>query len=101
MHNDLISCKSDARCNEHKYEDISNCSKCTELKQLVNNFQTHKCTFSCQKKKRILKVHANEGLGRDQNEPSDEFVVKLCRYKFPRYPLDKLEIVRRQRLSDY
>ena len=45
------------------------------------------------KKKRIVKVHANEGLRKDQKEPLDEMVVRLCRYKFPRYPLDKLEIL--------
>ena len=55
LHNDLISCKGDARCSDHKKEDNnSDCSKCTELKHLVKNFQTHKCTFSCQKKRKEL-----------------------------------------------
>ena len=53
----------------------------------------HNCTFSCQKKKRILRIYPNEGLGKNEKDAQEPLVIKTCRYKFPRVPLDETVIL--------
>ena len=94
----LISCsEDDARCPIHSEEaDLANCEDCEDcgvLKEHVKTFQTHGCTFTCKKKKKILKISGNEGLGKNDPQTSSELSVAVCRFKFPRFPLDKTTLV--------
>ena len=54
----------DAKCRIHRRElsgrnsDVS-CSDCDLIKERVLLFNTHGCTFSCKKKKKMLKIKEN------------------------------------------
>merc|ERR1711915_425000 len=66
FHDDLISCSAFPKCDAHVDEDTNedgDCDECTALQNLVCKYQTHQCTFSCRKKRNIMKVRGTEGLG--------------------------------------
>ena len=97
---DLYSASlADAKCPEH--EDDSNssgngtkeCEECSNIKELVKKYQTHSCTFSCHKKHKYMKLHKKEGFGINEEEDEEEIIFKSCRFKFPRYPLDKTTLI--------
>lgn len=93
---------SDAKCKSHE-EDIKDnqpneddeCEECNVVKELVKKYQSHSCTFSCHKKKKYMKVHKKEGLGlnEEDNDDTEEIIAKICRFRFPRYPLDSTTLV--------
>ena len=35
-----------------------------------------------------MKVRGTEGLGKFEEGPCEDFLVQLCRFRFPRYPMD-------------
>ena len=93
---------NDAKCKSHdddtkekplKKED--ECEECNLVKELVRKYQTHCCTFSCHKKKKFMKVHKKEGLGLNEEDDDDkeEVIAKICRFRFPRYPLDATTLI--------
>ena len=91
FHDDLISCSAFPKCDDHVDEDASedgDCDECTALQNLVCKYQTHQCTFSCRKRKNIMKVRGTEGLGKFEEGPCEDLLVQLCRFRFPRYPMD-------------
>merc|ERR1712082_359655 len=89
--NELVSCsEDDAKCPTHASEEsLEECEDCKILKDYVNTFQTHNCTFTCRKKKRILRISSKEGHGKNDPEQLPDLIVPVCRFKFPRFPLDK------------
>ena len=95
FHRQLISCSREPCCDNYlaKQHSKSECSDCKQLSDLVSKFQTHNCTFSCQKKRRILRIYPTEGLGKDEKDAQEPLVIKTCRYKFPRVPLDETVIL--------
>ena len=54
-------------CSEHKIRYVTDpgCEKCVYLQKLVRDFQTHKHTFTCQKKNKVIHIKSNEGHGRN------------------------------------
>ena len=87
---------NDAKCKEHrKYEhdsvDVVTCPKCQTIKERVESFNRHGCTFSCQKMKKFIIINSNEGHGRldkiVQDQPRME--IPKCRYNVPFFPMDE------------
>ena len=59
-------------------------------KNCVEQFQSHKCRFTCFKKKKFLKIQPREGHGRfDGVRHSTEIQVPVCRFKFPKNVCDE------------
>ena len=45
----------DASCNTHK-TFMNDCRTCQDVKSCVEQFQSHKCRFTCFKKKKFLRI---------------------------------------------
>ena len=92
---ELIACSEEmAACPAHSMEELHDeCEDCDILKEYVTTFQTHCCTFTCKKKKKILKISGEEGLGRNDECPSSDLIVSVCRFKFPRFLIDKTTLL--------
>ena len=85
---------TDMNCDLHPEFDFS-CEECIAGKNLVEKYQSHKHTFSCRKKGRIVRILEAEGHGRlDNKKQGDELQVQVCRLRHPKYPIDKTEFVR-------
>ena len=84
-------------CPNHKLPgEIGNsCQKCLELKKCVKDFQTHKHTFSCQKKNKLMTIRENEGHGKDDNRRRGHRINNFvqCRYRFPQFPINKTKFI--------
>ena len=84
---------SDIFCNDHMKNEPK-CSECKHLKSLVEKYQTHAHKFSCQKKKKYLRIKSKEGFGRfDGKEEGEEILVPICRLGHPKFPIDKTEFI--------
>ena len=83
----------DAKCIIHRKatnvpED--SCSNCKLIKERVEMFNSHGCTFSCKKKKKTVHIKENEGHGRlDGKVLGESIIAVLCRYNFPQNPMDE------------
>ena len=79
----------DASCKIHEVFK-SDCQPCLDVRNCVEQFQSHNCRFSCFKKKKFLTIHPREGHGRfDGVRHSTELQVKVCRHKFPKNVCDE------------
>ena len=68
--------------------NISPCEECKVLRDRVKGNNTHKCGFSCHKKKKQITIKAKEGHGRlDGISEGKEFQCLICRYNFPKMPM--------------
>ena len=80
-------------CSEHKvkFEDFNNCEDCMYLKKLVRDFQSHKHTFTCQKKNKVINIKKDEGHGRNDGKKEGLPITNYvhCRFNFPQFPLNK------------
>ena len=83
-------------CNDHTI--LSNaaereaCVNCQLFKDKVEKYQFHNHTFTCAKKKKTITIKANEGHGRldgIKNGP-DLSNIPICRFHFPKFPLDEI-----------
>ena len=81
----------DAKCRVHREMDVCvSCLDCQLIKERVEMFNTHGCTFSCKKKKKTLCIGENEGHGRLDGKILGESILDiLCRYNFPQNPIDE------------
>ena len=83
----------DAKCRFHRQANNNPdelCPNCNLIKERVEMFNTHTCTFSCKKKKRTIHIKATEGHGRLDGEMLGESIICiLCRYNFPHNPIDE------------
>jgi hypothetical protein len=83
----------DAKCRVHRQTNIcpeDSCSDCQLIKERVEMFNTHGCTFSCKKKKRTLIIRENEGHGRLAGKLTGESILSIfCRYNYPHNPIDE------------
>ena len=77
----------DAKCRIHRGDPLGidpevSCSDCDLIKERVLLFNTHGCTFSCKKKKKMMKIKENEGHGKLDGkivgEQIDNYII--CRY---------------------
>ena len=84
-------------CSDHEIPKVFNneCQDCKILKQLVKDFQTHKHTFTCQKKNRIINIKKNEGHGRHDGVKEGPKISNYvhCRFNFPRFPMNKTTFI--------
>lgn len=88
MNDDLISASlEDAKCLNHNDGFLDTCEDCKNLREYVKAFQCHKCTQSCKKKKQYIHILGCQGLGLHEEE-SCEIISHICRYKYPRCPID-------------
>ena len=87
----------DARCNQHR-KVVSNenfsqkCQECQTIRERVELYNTHGCTFTCHKKKQIIIIHKNEGHGRlDKIEQigAEKMEIPKCRFDIPFFPVHK------------
>jgi len=85
FHDKIICCKA----LEPDNDDL------TEVEKDIARYQWHGCGFTCHKKKKTANIHADEGLG--INEPRNSGLelinIPVCRFNFPKFPLDKTEVV--------
>ena len=72
-----------ASCNNHDLFKKS-CEKCLDSMELVASCQYHTHRQSCLKKKRFMKILPHEGHGKLDQQVSEELIVPLCRYNFPK-----------------
>ena len=83
----------DAKCKIHRQAGNENdefCTNCNLIKERVEMFNTHSCTFSCKKKKRTVHIRETEGHGRlDGKLLGESIICILCRYNFPHNPIDE------------
>ena len=97
----LISTSSkDISCDEH--EDLNNdddsklnCEQCQNLIGIVDKYQSHNHTFTCEKKKRTITIKESEGHGRqDGNIKGPQlYNVSICRFRFPKFPMDETKLI--------
>ena len=61
------------------------------LKEMVERYQNHGCSFSCFKKKKKITIRKDEGWGVGVRPPknAEELVLPVCRYGFARPPSDE------------
>ena len=84
---------TDMNCDAHAEFDFS-CKNCLDGKNLVEKFQSHRHTFSCRKKCKVIKILPSEGHGRlDQISEGEELSVPVCRLRHPKNPIDKTEFL--------
>ena len=96
--NDCFSAKSNfEKCSNHttNLEMYDNCENCLYLKKLVTEFQTHKHTFTCQKKNKVINIKKNEGHGRKDGEKEGLAINNYvhCRFNFPQFPMNKTTFI--------
>ena len=65
----LSTSSEDISCDEHEdlkndFDTKINCEECKNLKKIVDKYQSHNHTFTCEKKKRTMTIKENEGHGR-------------------------------------
>merc|ERR1712240_111836 len=83
----------DMNCDKHESFNHE-CKECLEGKALVEKYQSHKHTFSCRKKGRIIRIAETEGHGRlDYNKEGEALQIDACRLRHPKYPIDKTEFI--------
>ena len=76
-------------CDLHNQFD-ENCDDCKKGKALVEKFQSHRHTFTCKKKGKVIKILACEGHGRlDGKIKEDVLLWPVCRFHHPKNPIDK------------
>ena len=58
-------------------------------------YQSHSHTFTCAKKSRTITIKQNEGHGRHDGRIEREMLVNIpvCRFRFPKFPIDETCIV--------
>ena len=71
------------------------CIECLNLKNKVDKYQKHNHTATCAKKGKLITIRSNEGHGLyDGSIKGTEMRnVQVCRFSFPRYPLDETTLV--------
>ena len=87
----ISSSSTDVNCQDHIAYD-EDCQNCDSLKDTVEKYQTHSHKHSCLKKNKIVRIKETEGHGRfDGEKEGEELIVQVCRYNFPKNPIDETE----------
>ena len=85
------------KCSKHTthFEMYDSCEKCLDMKKLVKEFQTHKHTFTCQKKNKVINIKKNEGHGRNDGKKEGLAINNYvhCRFNFPQFPMNKTTFI--------
>ena len=71
------------------------CQDCKECKKHVKDFQSHKHTFSCQKKNKLITIKETEGHGKNDKIMRGPKITNYvqCRYNFPQFPMNKTKFI--------
>ena len=90
----LSTSSEEISCEDHDINQLD-CSECKDLQEKVSKYQHHSHTFTCAKKKKCITIKENEGHGRlDGHLKGPRLLnIPVCRFQFPKYPLDKTELV--------
>ena len=90
----ILGSASEVHCENHvSFEE--NCDQCISLKEDVVKFQSHRHKFTCHKKKRKIVITEDQGHGRhDGKKKGVPLELKVCRFNFPRNPMDKTQFIR-------
>ena len=89
----MSGCSTDMNCDTHKLFN-GDCVECNEGKKLVEKYQSHKHTFSCHKKGKIIRIPGTEGHGRlDYKIQGQDLQIDVCRLRHPKFPIDETEFV--------
>ena len=84
---------AEAHCLNHS-EFTQNCDDCNITKKNVEKYQTHHHTFTCKKKKKIVKIGAKEGYGKNDGKiEGEELQLPICRFRLPFYPMDEAKFI--------
>ena len=97
---DLIvsTSSNDIKCEKHEgvlEKEKLICDNCNKLQEKVRHFQTHRHTFSCEKKKKFVTIKEQEGFGRLDGKLKGPVLrnVPICRYNFPKFPMNETILV--------
>ena len=73
----------------------SHCSECNKLKKMVEDFQTHHHTFTCEKKNKRVTIKSSEGHGRNDGKAQGKRIAEVvnCRFNFPQFPIHKTSFI--------
>eukprot|EP00092_Neocalanus_flemingeri_P022722 GFUD01024642.1.p1 GENE.GFUD01024642.1~~GFUD01024642.1.p1 ORF type:complete len:2733 (+),score=580.47 GFUD01024642.1:994-8199(+) len=83
----------DMHCDAHSHMN-ENCNDCENGKALVEKFQSHRHTFTCKKKGKVIRILPGEGHGRLDGKVEEEvLLVPVCRFNHPRNPIDRTEFL--------
>ena len=93
----MTTSPDDITCTDHQ-DDIEGsltCAECHDLLERVKKYQLHNHTFTCEKKMKAMTIKAEEGHGRLDGIVTKEALenLKICRFRFPRFPLDETMII--------
>ena len=96
----MTTSSDDMRCEKHELQNddvdvIQDCKECKDLKKKVEKYQSHHHTFTCQKKMKSLTIKSNEGHGRLDGKQEGPVLsnITVCRFKFPKFPLDETQLI--------
>ena len=84
------------QCKDHMNPvPDDNCNECQKLIKMATDFQTHKHTFTCEKKKKRITIKSSEGHGRFDAISRGHKISQavLCRFNFPQFPLHKTTFI--------
>ena len=81
------------RCDQHEAEEVrpENCEDCKTFYEMVEKFQKHRHSFSCNKKNRFMHVQPDEGHGKNDGHMYGAALkhIPVCRHSFPKFPMEK------------
>ena len=94
----LISTSAEEiKCAKHDLDidEEVHCDECLALKDKVMKYQSHRHTFTCAKKGKLMTIKENEGFGRLDGSIKGPLLsnISVCRFRFPRFPLDETRVV--------
>ena len=66
----------------------------THTQELVEKYQTHSHTFTCNKKKRAFTIGPKEGHGKnDGKKAGPSLKIHVCRFGFPKPPMRRTKVI--------
>ena len=96
----ITTSPEDMTCESHGIQSvdsavIENCKECINLKAKVKKYQSHRHTFTCRKKSKTITIKNNEGHGNMDSKKDGPVLsdITLCRFTFPKFPLDETQLV--------
>ena len=92
----ITTSPDDIKCGKHmQYDKDFVCDECESLKEKAKKYQTHNHTFTCAKKKKTITIKSTEGHGRQDGYIKGVELknIPVCRFKFPRFPLDETKVI--------
>ena len=69
---------------------FNECQMCQTIKERVESYNRHLCSFTCHKKKKTMSIKPDEGHGRLDGKKTGPLLSRIpkCRFNVPFFPLD-------------